>query len=92
MKGIFLEGINRTELEQLVEDTVKRVVSNMSMKRPGITTQMGYLNQKQVAKYLGVSIPTFQKTKHSFPEYKLSSVRKGYLCTDMDEYIQACSK
>ncbi|MCR9064899.1 MAG: hypothetical protein NXI00_13085 [Cytophagales bacterium] len=88
-KHIQLIELEIDELKALVSEVVSESIAHFSKgsSTPEENIKRGYLNQKEAMVYLGVSKNTFYQIKHNFPEYIISTGRKGYKVQEIDEFL-----
>ncbi|KPM46777.1 helix-turn-helix domain-containing protein [Jiulongibacter sediminis] len=89
MKEIQLLNIELSELKELIQSSVREVLSSTSSEDAG---KSKILNQKEACEYLKISPPTFRKIRSRFKAYQVSEGRKVYLKNDLDLFLKENEK
>ena len=85
MKEIQLWNIELSELKELIQTSVREVLSSSPSENK---EKSKFLNQTEACEYLKISPPTFRKIRSRFKSYQVSEGRKVFSQKDLDEYIE----
>lgn len=80
------------QFESLIKDLIQETVSDSKHAKPPSTEGTPeYMNTRESAKYLNVSVPTFNKLTRGkkIPVYRISESRVLYAKSDLDAFVRS---